>query len=235
MRKQLNNKKGFTLIELLTVIAIISILSAILVPTISQFRTLAKKTSDVNDLRQILQASQTFATQNGEKFVGSAQTVTAAGITQIAPASGGAPGNNTLLEVAAVLALAGDLNDPATWVSANSPSDVPAGAIVTGAAGTYAVNVNIRSGDLSFDYVTDISTWMPSTTPVVFTHMTSTAGAIWDISDVYQAEGGHIAFLGGNVSWYDNLTTKLVDSGGIATSSINNAIGTGTIRVATGL
>ena len=45
------NKKGFTLIEMLVVIAIIAILVAIIIPTVSNATTKAKEATDVANIR----------------------------------------------------------------------------------------------------------------------------------------------------------------------------------------
>ena len=47
------NKRAFTLIELLVVIAIIAILAAILFPVFAQAKAAAKKTADLNNVKQI--------------------------------------------------------------------------------------------------------------------------------------------------------------------------------------
>lgn len=55
---------GFTLIELLTVIAIIGILAAIIIPVVGKVRTTAKRTQGLNNLRQITLAGLTYAQEN---------------------------------------------------------------------------------------------------------------------------------------------------------------------------
>lgn len=55
---------GFTLVELLTVIAIIGVLAAIVVPVVGKVRNASQKTQSLNNLRQIGTALQLYVADN---------------------------------------------------------------------------------------------------------------------------------------------------------------------------
>lgn len=222
MNKPLNAKRGFTLIELLTVIAILAILGAIIFPTVGQFRTLAKKSSDSSDLRNIVQASQLFAAQNGERLVGIDQTLSGDGI--------GTDSSADLVDVAAVLAWGGELEDPLSWVSSNEPLPSSLGGglyTVSTAAGTegdLSVSTTYSPQNFSYSYVRGLQTSDSANTPVVFTRI-DPEDSTWDATDgPYGVDGGHVAFLGGSVSFYQDLTGKLVGPTGAAVNNISAAI-----------
>lgn len=70
-----NKKRGFTLIELMSVIAIIAILSAVLIPTISGYINRSKKSVVINQCKRLYkvielrEVEEQFIFKNNEKQV----------------------------------------------------------------------------------------------------------------------------------------------------------------------
>jgi prepilin-type N-terminal cleavage/methylation domain-containing protein len=65
MKRQLiHARAGFTLVEIMIVVAIIGLLAAIAIPNFSKARSTAQRNACINNLRQIDNAKQLWATEN---------------------------------------------------------------------------------------------------------------------------------------------------------------------------
>lgn len=67
-RRNLGQQRGFSLVELLTVIAVIAILGAIVIPVISGMRQAAEQTTSASNMRQLGLAIHLYANDNHGKM-----------------------------------------------------------------------------------------------------------------------------------------------------------------------
>ncbi|MEZ5275903.1 MAG: prepilin-type N-terminal cleavage/methylation domain-containing protein [Opitutaceae bacterium] len=226
-------RAGFTLIELLTVVAIIGILAAILIPTVGKVRETARRTVDASNLRQIGQGALIFANENNDKLPGQTYVIEAGRVLN-GPSGGTAM---TLHYYAAALATNASLNDAAVWVSGSDnstnlpllPSSIFQGATTdpdTGDPVPPQINAAFDGKDLSFAVMLGLNVSShPSTTPIAWTRGLLATGLWSDANAIYNSEGGHIVFMGGNVAFYRNVVDRLViPSSGVATSNIQDVI-----------
>jgi prepilin-type N-terminal cleavage/methylation domain-containing protein len=191
---------GFTLIELLTVIAIIGILAAIIIPTVGTVREKAQRSVDQNNLREIVKAAMIYSGDNNDRLPDpanvAATTLTAASRVFLWPG---------------VLAKNGILSDPSFYFSKNDAAfngTFPASIISQTDVNKRSLDTTFVNGRvLSWEFVGGLKSSDPATTPVAYTRGLQASG-LWNInSGVYKDTGGFVGFLGGNVNFVPNTTT----------------------------
>ena len=196
--------KGFTLIELLTVIAIIGILAAIIIPTVGKVRETARRSVDSSNLRQIGQASLIFASDNRDLLPPSNGTFNTTGFVITGTAS--TIGN--VKNVAGALAFSGGLNDGTIWFTGTESSNATGVSTVLNSSRT-SVDTTFSAATQSFSYIVGLTANDPATTPVAFTRDLADAGT-WPTTAPYGSDGGHIVFLGGNVAFFRNTSAAFI-------------------------
>lgn len=191
---------AFTLIELLTVIAIIGILAAIVIPTVGTVREKAQRSVDSNSIREILKAAQIYAGDNQDRLP-DPQLLAA---TIIAPqAAWRWPG---------ILAKNNILTDATFWFAKNDPA-------FSGQYPRFIINPTAQRNTLyseftqggrspSWEFVGGVKMSDPATTPVIWTRGLNNQGLWNTTSGVYKDTGGFIAFLGGNVQFYPHTQNQ---------------------------
>jgi prepilin-type N-terminal cleavage/methylation domain-containing protein/prepilin-type processing-associated H-X9-DG protein len=198
-------RKGFTLIELLTVIAIIGILASILIPSIGAVITNAHRTASSSNASQIAKSYLAYANSGPGGNIRNIRSQGEGGVASGVAAS--------LIDVATILAQKEGLNDGTMWYVAQDPNlggkPIPS-TVITGDpnAATPTVNTEFQSTTPhSWAFAVNLSTNAPgTTTPVIWTYGLTTAGT-WSpgTGSPWSGAGGHIAFLDGHVSWYEQL------------------------------
>lgn len=211
------NTAGFTLIELLTVIAIIGILAAILIPTVGAVREKAQRAVDANNLREIAKAAMIYAGDNNDR------------LPDPQALAGTITGTSAVYRWPGILAKNNILTDPTFYFAKNDPlfnGTYPDAIVNRSDATRKTLDPAFASTVLSVEFVGGLKMGDPASTPIAFTRGLQPSGA-WDLnSGVYKDTGGFIVYLGGNVAFYNNTSGLFTPNSptGAKVSDIRQAI-----------
>jgi prepilin-type N-terminal cleavage/methylation domain-containing protein len=194
---------GFTLIELLTVIAIIGILAAIVIPTVGSVREKAQRAVDGNNVREILKAAQVYASDNQDRLP-----------DPINIANNVLQSSQQVWKWPGILAKYKILDTPDFYFSKSDPfntvsSTDPVQFIITPNPQRNQIHNSFsKSGRTpSWEFVGGVRMSDSPQTPVIYTRGLTNQGTWSATSGTYKDAGGYVAFLGGNVAFYPNLGT----------------------------
>ena len=195
---RLNSRSAaFTLIELLTVIAIIGILAAIVIPTVGTVREKAQRSVDGNSVREILKAAQIYAGDNQDRLP-DPQNIPNTTLNAPQPA----------WKWPGILAKNNILTDPSFYFCKNDAAfngTYPQFIIQPTAARNTLHTTFTTTRSPSWEFVGGVKMSDAATTPVIYTRGLTSTGLWNTTSGVYKDTGGFIAFLGGNISFYSNV------------------------------
>lgn len=190
---------GFTLVELLTVLAIIGILAALLLPSLGQAKARAHRVTCAQQLQQLGLAAHSFAHDHDGKFP--PRVAPAAGGTQFVPTAAPSVGENFAPAFRHLQALSNELVTPKIL---RCPTDdrVAVGRFVDLQSDnvSYFVAVNAEWGRPTSVLAGDRNLTVPATTSA------TTAASVFRWTGALHKFRGNLLFADGHVEQHNNHT-----------------------------
>ncbi|MFP4166019.1 MAG: type II secretion system protein [Opitutales bacterium] len=200
--QQRSTSRGFTLIELLTVIAIIGILAAILIPSVGAVRTKASQAASASDMKQIYLGHENYRTDGSRSRAMSDGTWSTENPNQA----------DSPADFAKVLAWFADLNEAQLYYIGSADdvatlTTIPR-IILQGSGENRTVDSNFSDAEDEISYeMARISPNARGTLPLIWTKGLQSDGE-WSSNteeSPWGDDGGHILFGAGNVEWFDSV------------------------------
>ncbi len=192
--------------RLAAAVCVVLMAGAVLFPTVGKVRETARRTVDSSNLRQIGQASLIYASEHKDRMPGAEAA--------------------DVWDYARLVARDGGLNDATIWVVGADPG----AAEQIGRLSTVltedrsALEPEFKKLKPSWAVALgEIAANSPATTPIAWTRGLQPDGT-WAAHSPYGTEGGHVVFLGGNVTFYRNAKNAFIARDGTMTSNVLDAL-----------
>ncbi len=190
------SRKAFTLVELLIVISIIAVLAGLVIPNLAPIMRVGPKMKSMNAARSIATTWGSYV--RGEK-------------TRVVRGA-------DIYEWIFNLASKAELNNPKMFILEFDPKFLEKGApmptniaIKTGIG--YTPAEEFKAFPISWEIANAVMPSAGAETPLLWTRGLKPTGT-WDRNeDVFEGDGGHIAFAGGTVTYFNTLRPEEKPSG----------------------
>ncbi len=189
---------------------VVLFLGAILTPTVGRVRETAHRTVVSSNLRQIGQASLIVAMDYQDVLPGAMA--------------------KDVHDYARIAARDGGLDDATIWMSSTDPASLGMTEQSGRVLASDGQNLDPAFARLKPCWAValhpDLTVEAPSTTPIAWTRGLQPDGT-WAAHSPNGTAGGHVVFLGGNVTWYQNAKDAFVRLDGEKSSNVLDALPAG--------
>jgi type II secretory pathway pseudopilin PulG len=191
------------LAPLLAAACVVLVAGAVMFPTVGKVRDSARRSVAQSNLRQIGQAALIYAGDHQDRL----------------------PEAVDVWDFARLLAIGGGLNDATIWTIHGDPAAKDDRDVST-VLGPDRLSLHPEFASAKPGYavvIKGLTGASPSTTPLAWTRGLLTDGT-WSPDSPYGTEGGHVVFLGGNVTYFRGGHVEFVGRDGRPTRSFRDAL-----------